>query len=198
MHNKAQAAAAGTAFQNLREKTSPETKRMAGALLAAFAAPSLLGLIDNQDQGMINELGSGAVSAAGSLAGGYLGYKQSHLANEEIKDAFVREAVKDLKTKSQIIAAEQGAAAGIEYFSNAKRQLLQDIGQLDPKRANAFNNSVRKNVPEIGDMIADLDLLRKSPREIQGMTRGAALGAVAAALPAYLALRGGDMGETLE
>lgn len=192
MAHTAQAAAAGTAFTNLKEKTSPETKRMAGVLLAALMLPSVGSAVDNQDEGLSNYLASAALTGAGTIGGGYLGYRQGHLPTDLAKEAYARDAIKDLKAKSQLIAAQEGPAAGVKYFAEAKQQMLQEIEGIDPKRANAFNNAARQ-IPEFGDIVADLDLLRKTPREVSGMTRGAALGALASALPAYLALRGGEI-----
>lgn len=191
MAKTAQAAATGTAFTSLREKTSPATKRMAGALLAAVATPSVLAALDNQDETVTQAIGSGLITAGGAVGGGYVGYRSNHFANDNAKEAFVRDALTDLKVKSQQIAAEAGPAAGVEYFAKAKGQLMQSLEGIDPKRANVFNKSMRE-IPELGDIVADLDLLRKTPREVAGMTRGAALGSLAAALPAYLAMRGGE------
>jgi len=192
MAKTAQAAATGTAFSNLKEKTSPATKRMAGALLAAVVTPSVLAAVDNQDEGLSNSIISGGLTLGGTAAGGILGYQSGHFATDSAKEAFVRDTIKDMKVKSQQIAAEAGPAAGVEYFANAKKQLMQSVEGIDPKRANVFNNSMRQ-FPEFGEMIADLDLLRKTPREVAGMTRGAALGSLAAVLPAYLAMRGGEI-----
>ena len=185
-------AEAKTGFENLKNRVTPDTKRMAGALLAAVLTPSALSLVDDQETSISGGLLSGLIGTAGVGGGGYLGYKSSRLSDEG-KDALVKSVLKDLKTKSQEVAAREGAAAGIDYFGKAKADLLEILDPVDPGRSPQFNAVMRREVPEVGDMIADLNLLQRSPREIRGMTRGAALGALAAALPSYLALRSGEV-----
>lgn len=190
--SQATAAAAGTAYSNLNEKISPGTKRMAGLALAGILTPTVLSVLDNQEENFGQQMASGILTSVGVGAGGILGYNNGHFKTDAIKEAFVRESVSKLKTESQQVAANEGPAAGIKYFADGKRKLLQDIEAIDPKRAAAFNSSVRQ-IPELGDMIAGLDLPHKTPREVSRMTAGAALGAIASALPAYLAVRGGEI-----
>ena len=45
---------------------------------------------------------------------------------------------------------------------------------------------------DITEPIAELDLANKTPRQLRGLSRGAAIGAAASAIPAYLLMRGGD------
>ena len=185
-------AEAKTGFENLKSRITPDTKRMAGALLAAAMTPAALSLVDDQETSISGGALSGLIGAGGVIGGGYMGYKSSRL-DDKGKDALVKKALVDLKAKSQEVAAREGPAAGIDYFGKAKAQLLEIINPVDPGRSKQFNAVARHKIPDVGGIIADLDLLQKSPREIRGMTRGAALGALAAALPSYLALRSGEV-----
>jgi hypothetical protein len=180
-------AASATAFGNLRSKTDANTKRMAGAALAAVLAPSAIGMVDGRDSDFISDFAGGGLSVAATGLGGYLGYQQGTIPADGM-DAFIDNELATYKAEAKEIA-RTSPQEGVEHFAAKKQQLLADIAPIDPKRAQALNATLRQ-MPEFGGMLADLDIANKSPRQVRGLSKGAAIGAVASALPAYLLMRG--------
>jgi hypothetical protein len=178
-----------TAFQNLRSKTDVNTKRMAGLALAAMLGPSVVSMFDGNEDNIISDLGSGMVTAGGLLGGGYLGLRGVNIKPEDL-DAFKRQEISRIKSEVRELGKTDPAAA-VELFSRMKGEMMDDVSPIDPARAKIFNQSV-KVVPELGHMVAEADLLNRTPRQLRGVTKGAALGALAAALPAYLATRNSE------
>lgn len=180
-------AASATAFGNLRSKTDVNTKRMAGAALAAVLAPSAIGMLDGRDSDFVSDFASGGLSVAATGLGGYLGYQQGTIPADGM-DAFIDNELATYKAEAKEIA-RVSPQEGVEHFAAKKQQLLADIAPIDPKRAQALNATLRQ-MPEFGGMLADLDIANKTPRQVRGLSRGAAIGAVASAIPAYLLMRG--------
>lgn len=178
-------AVSNTAFGNLNKKVDKNTKRMAGVALGAMLVPSTIGLFDDNETSFGESAISGGIGLAGVGLGGYMGYKNSTIKPDEM-DAFVRDELNKYKTEASIISRKD-PSAGVEHFALRKGQLMEDISAIDPQRAKVFNQTLRK-VPDLGEMVADLDLLNKTPRQVRGITRGAMLGALASAIPAYLAM----------
>jgi len=178
-----------TAFQNLRNKTDVNTKRMAGLALAAMLGPGIVSMFDGNDDNIMSDFGSGSVTLAGLAGGGYLGLRGVNIKPEDL-DAFKRQEISRIKSEVKDLGRTDPAAA-VELFSRMKGEMIDDISPIDPARAKTFNQSV-KVVPELGHMVADADLLNRTPRQLRGVTKGAALGALAAALPAYLATRNSE------
>ena len=134
---------------------------------------------------------SGGLAAGAIGAGGYLGYKNAHIHPDQ-KDDFISNEVSRLKGESKIAARDIGPQAAVEQFAREKQAMLESIDPIDSKRAGSINGFFR-SMPEVGPMIADMDLGNKAPRDLRGMSRGALVGALASILPAYLALRNGDV-----
>ncbi len=179
-------ATAKTAMGNLNDKVDTHTKRMAGLALAGLLAPGVVDMVDDKNSNFAEDFVGGTIAAGGLGVGGYLGYRQATIPEAEM-DNFIANRVAELKKEAQVISKTQGPQAGVEYFAREKANMLDDLGPIDPKRAVAFNNNLR-SAGDFGGMAADLDLPNKSPRQLRGMSRGAALGALASALPAYLML----------
>ncbi len=100
-------------------------------------------------------------------------------ANEETKQEFVRTAVDELKRQSKEIMAKEGVEAGNAYFAKGKEKLLQDIAPFYPE-------ATIKKYPK---------LEKTTPRNMRSAAKGQLLGSLIAALPAYLATRGGTIEE---
>lgn len=182
-------AASATAFGNLRSKTDVNTKRMAGAALLASLGPSVLSWVDGEDSTFVNDLLSASLSVGATGAGGYLGYQQSTIPVDGM-DEFIDNKLAIYKAEAKEMA-RTNPQEGVEHFAAKKQQLLADIAPIDPKRAQALNATLRQ-MPEFGGMLADLDIANKTPRQVRGLSRGAAIGAVASAIPAYLLMRQGE------
>ena len=181
-------AASQTAFENLRNKTDLNTKRMAGVALAAMVAPSLVSMFDGNEDNIMSDLMMGGIGIAGVAGGGYLGYRNVNIKPEDL-DAFKRDEISRIKKEVKDLGKTDPAAA-VNQFSRMKGEMLDDISPIDPKRAKTFNQ-------ELGTIIGrsaanDADLLNRTPRQLRGVSKGAALGALAAALPAYLASRNSE------
>ena len=181
-----------TAWDNINRKMAPGTKRMAGAALGAFFAPSVLSMVDNQEENLLGQAGSGAFAMGGIGTGGLLGYLE---AEKEMVDdeLMVENKLRDLKRESQEIMKKEGPAAGVEYFAKGKQELLDYISPMDSNRSGVFNQYMRTK--PLGDIIADLNLPAMSPRAAKYTSRGAMLGALASIAPAYNMLRGGEIEE---
>ena len=182
---------ADTALGNLNQKIGLNTKRMAGAAFAGAVLPGTLALIDNQESDFLGNALSGSLSVAGIGAGGYLGYKNAHVA-EDAKDDFLKAEIKNLKDKSKAAAKIIGPQAAVEQFAREKQALLEDLAPIDPKRAAIINRELGR-IPELGMILKDMDLGNKAPRDVRGIAKGALIGALASIAPAYLALRGGEI-----
>ena len=177
-----------TAFENLRNKTDLNTKRMAGVALAAMVAPSLVSMFDGNEDNIMSDLMMGGIGTAGIAGGGYLGYRNVNIKPEDL-DAFKRDEISRIKTEVRDLGKTDPAAA-VEQFARMKGEMLDDVSPIDPTRAKAFNQ-------ELGNIIGrgpanDADLLNRTPRQLRGVSKGVALGALAAALPAYLASRNSE------
>ena len=177
-----------TAFQNLRSKTDANTKRMAGVALAAMVAPSVVSMFDGNEDNIMSDLMMGSIGTVGIAGGGYLGYRNVNIKPEDL-DAFKRDEISRIKTEVRDLGKTDPAAA-VEQFARMKGEMLDDVSPIDPTRAKAFNQ-------ELGNIIGrgaanDADLLNRTPRQLRGVSKGAALGALAAALPAYLASRNSE------
>ena len=179
-----------TGWQNLLSKTDANTKRMAGAALLGILAPSIASKFEGEENSYLNEMLGGGVSLVGTGLGGYLGHKAGTIAPEH-REQYIRDNIDILKAESKAIGREQDAAAAVQYFADKKRELLDDISPIDAKRAIEFNH-IAKQFTELGEMVAELNILKKTPRQVRGMTRGAALGALATAIPAYLLMEQGS------
>lgn len=179
-------AAAGTGFDELRNRLDPNTKRMAGAALAAYLSPGILATFDDQKTGIGQILAGTAIMGTGVGVGGILGNRSVRI---EDKDEYVRQAMSNLKAKGKELAKKVGPEAARDFIALEKEKLIKDISPIAPNQAKAFNIAAKSMGNE---MISDLDLLNRSPREIRGTTRGVLLGTLASALPAYLAMRGGE------
>lgn len=186
-------AAGKTAVENVGRKLTPDTKRMAGVALAALLAPGIGSMVDNQDETILQGIGAGILGAGGAAVGGMygLGEAESEAIHDEI---MMEDKMRDLKRESKEVAKRDGPAAGVEYFARGKEKLYEYIQPMDPGRGSAFNSYMR-DIPEFGPMIADLNIADRSPRHMKHMTRGAMLGAIAAAPFAYGTLRGGEIVE---
>lgn len=160
-----------TATENLIAKTDVNTKRMAGLALAATLTPGLMSLLDGNDDGMLNNALSGAVSLAGVGGGAYLGQRQGSLTPEKLEE-FKRQEVANIKNEVRELAKTDPQAA-VEMFAKLKDEMIDDISPVDAMRAKSLR----------------MDMLNQSPRQLRGATRGAAIGAAASLIPAYLATR---------
>ena len=185
------AANANTGLGNLNKKIDINTKRMAGAAFAAAMLPSVGSWIDDQNTNIMGSLLSGGVGLAAIGGGGYLGYKNAHIGVDQ-RDDFISNEISRLKGESKIAARDIGPQAAVEQFAREKQLMLQSIDPIDSKRAGSINSFFR-SIPEFGPMIADMDLGNKAPRDLRGISRGALTGALASIIPAYLALRNGDV-----
>ena len=149
--------------------------------------------IRDRDENLGGSLASGLTSLGGVVGGGYLGLGDAD--TEQITDEFrVKDEINNLKRESQEIMKREGPAAGAEYFARGKEKILEYIEPMDAGRGSAFNSYMRE-IPEIGPMIADLNIADRSPRHMRHMSQGAMLGALASAPFAYQALRGGEIEE---
>lgn len=185
-------AAVKASFDEVRNNVGDDSKRMAGAALAAVMAPTALAAIDNQEEDILAQLiASPVIAVGGTAAGGLIGYHQAHLKDED-KDTYTRNGVKALKETSKERAREVGPQQAIEEFANAKADLLKDISPVGPKHGQLFNKVVG-SMPEYGPMLRDIDIPNRTRRELRGMTRGALIGALASIAPAYGVLRGGEL-----
>jgi len=184
-------AAANTAMGNLNQRVDLNSKRMAGAALAAALVPSIGMVVDNQETNLGGFIGSGLLSTAGLGLGGYLGYRNAHI-DDAIRDEFIRDEVSRMKNASKVAAKEIGPQAAVEQFARDKQALLADLDPIDAKRAAVINNELRE-FPEVGPILAEMDLGNKTPRDVRGITKGALIGALASMVPAYLALRNGEV-----
>ena len=181
-----------TAWDNINRKMAPGTKRMAGVALGAFLTPSVLAMLDNQEESTLDSFGAGLTASAGLGAGGIMGYLQA--GDEAVNDELmVENKLRDLKVESQEIAKRDGPAAGVEYFAKGKQELLDYIAPMDADRSDVFNEYMRSK--PMGGMVADLNIPEMSPRQAKYTTRGAMLGALAAAVPSYNLMRGGEIEE---
>lgn len=184
-------AAASTAFGNINRKIDANTKRMAGSALIAGLLPSFAMYGDDQETNLAGFLASGAITSAGLGLGGYYGYKNSHI-NDADKYEFIRNEISKLKNDSKALARDIGPQAAVEQFARDKQLMLDDIDPIDSKRA-VFINKQLESMPDVGPLLAKMDIGNKSPRDIRGMTRGALIGGLASVIPAYLAVRNGDI-----
>ena len=184
-------AAAHTAMGNLNQRIDTNTKRMAGAALATAVLPGAMSWVDDQETSILGFLASGALSTAGIAGGGYLGYRNAHVP-EDTRDQFIRNEVDKLKAASKVAAKDIGPEAAVEQFARDKQMLLEDIASIDPKRAAVINRELNR-IPEIGPILKEMDLGNKSPRDVRGIGRGALTGAALSLIPAYLALRNGEV-----
>ena len=184
-------AAADTALGNLNQRIGLNTKRMAGGAIAAGLAPGLLSYIDDQDTNLAGFTGSGVLTVAGIGAGGYLGYRHSHV-NEALRDELIRSEIDKLKAKSKQAAKQIGPQEAVEQFARNKQALLEDLSPIDAQRAPIINRELGK-IPEVGMILKDMDIGNKTPRDMRGMSRGALLGGLISLIPAYLALRNGEI-----
>ena len=182
---------AETAMGNLNQKIGVNTKRMAGAAVLAGLIPGIGMMVDDQDTNLGGYIGSGLMSTAGIGLGGYLGYKNAHV-NDADKEQFIKSEVSRMKNASKVAAKDIGPQAAVEQFAREKQAMLEDIDPIDAARAKIINKELRA-FPEVGPMLADMDLGNKAPRDIRGISKGALIGALASMVPAYLALRNGDV-----
>ena len=185
------AANATTGLGNLNKKIDVNTKRMAGAALAAALLPGVGSWIDDQETNFVGSLASGTIGLGGIAGGGYLGYKNAHIGEGQRND-FISDEIARLKGESKIAAKDIGPQAAVEQFAREKQAMLESIDPIDPKRARDINNVIR-GFPEMGPIIAEMDIPNKSPRDIRGISKGALIGALVSMVPAYLALRSGDV-----
>ena len=181
-------AQAATGYDALRHKLDINTKRMAGAALAAAFAPVIAKSVDDQEDTFLGDFIGGGLLVGGGVGGAYYGNQGVRVDD---KDAFIQSEMSKLKREGKELAQKIGPEAARDYIVQRKNQILQDIEPIAPRQANAFNARARQY--PLGDEVADMDLLRKSPRTIRGSTRGAMLGLLAAALPSYLMMRGGEI-----
>lgn len=179
---------ARTGFDQLRDRLDPNTKRMAGAALAAYLAPLTAASFDDQETGMMQSLAGGVILGGGMVGGAILGERNVSIDD---KDEYVRQAMSELKKKGRELAKEVGPEAARDFIALEKEKLMKDISPIAPRQAKAFNMAAK--AVGGGGIFEDLDLLNRSPRQIRGTTRGVLLGTLATALPAYLAMRGGEI-----
>ena len=179
---RAQAQSA-TAFGNLRDKTDLATKRMAGAALLAAFGPSILTMVDGEENTMVGDILGGGASVAGIGLGGYLGYRDSTIPAEQL-DQYKRSQMSEFKKEVKELMKTNPEKAR-DKLAALKNTMLNDLEPIDPKRAPALNHMFR-SLGEIGEPIADMDLANKTPRQLRGMSKGALIGAAASAIPAYL------------
>lgn len=146
-------------------------KRKAGALLAAYLTPTLLSLVDNQQESTFNQMfGAPATVLAGAMAGGTLARATGNIS-EEAKAEALRKIVVDLKSEAKGKRDSEGPQAANEFF-----------GQEKAKRTQAYQDQF-KNIPGLG----------VSPREIRRGQTGSLIGAALAAPLAYSMLRDGEV-----
>lgn len=186
-------AAGKTAMDSIGRKISPKTKRMAGVALGAALTPSVMMMLDNQEESFMDQLISGAITAGGIGVGGYMGMQGGALGEAET-EAYINDGLDQLKTEAKEVAKTKGPAAGVEHYAKGKELLMEYVKPIDPNRSGAFNNYMRE-IPEFGPMIADLNIPSRTPRQMKHLSRGAMLGALASAPLAYQALRGGEIVE---
>ena len=157
------------AFQRLMA-VDPASTRFAGAALAGSSIPLVGAMVDDQEENLLNLLGAGVIMTGGQTAGSMIGMRQAHMSPDE-QEAYIRKEVNSIKNK----AAEMGdPIKGADYYGHEKQKVVDDFEPF------------MRGAPEG-------HILSKPKREIRGMYRGQMLGTLAAALPAYLALRGGDI-----
>lgn len=146
-------------------------KRKAGALLAAYLAPTILSLVDNQEESTYNQLiGAPATVLAGGIAGGYLARATGNV-NEEAKAQALRNIVTELKKEAKGMRDKDGPQAANEFFGHEKA-----------KRTQAYEDQFKK--------IPGLNL---SPRDIRRGQTGSLIGAAIATPLAYSMLRDGEI-----
>ena len=178
------------AFDTFSSRLDPNTKRMAGAALAAMMTPGMLSAVDNQEESLLGQFGSGAVTLGGTALGAAVGLDDGRLS-DEMKELYIETEIDELKRKSKNIAREKGAQAGAEYFGKAKQKLLESVEPiLNPVQAKNLNYFFARH--GFGELNT-LGLGSMTPRELRYMGRGAGLGALASIPLAYQALRGGEI-----
>lgn len=187
------AAEGNTGMELLNRAIGSNTKRMAGAALVATFGPAALALIDDQQTDFVDSLLAGGIGATGLLGGGYIGYRQGVMP-EDMRDEYIRSEVAQLKKASREIAKTEGVQASVDKFARGKQAAIEDISGMASKYNNQINSKFRQ-IPEIGQNIADLNLGNRTPREVRGMARGALIGSLAALVPGYLTMRSGPVEE---
>ena len=170
--------------QYIRDRITPNVDRYAGAVLAGALAPGIGSVLDDQDENLLNSLLSGSLTLGGFTAGSVLGMRSGSFKDETARNDYVRSAVSEIKKEAEIIRAKEGPLAAADYFGRAKETLMHDIDPISQAKVDELK---AKGMPW------ENSIYNMSPRQANGTIRGAALGTLAAALPAYFAMRGGEI-----
>jgi hypothetical protein len=146
-------------------------KRKAGALLAAYLTPTLLSLVDNQQEDALSQVvGAPLTVIAGAMAGGTLARATGNIS-EDAKAEALRKIVTELKNEAKGVRDKDGPVAANEFFGHEKA-----------KRTAAYEQDFKK-IPGLGI----------SPRDIRRGQTGSLIGAALSAPLAYSMLRGGEI-----
>ena len=137
--------------------------------MAAFLAPPILSVLDDQETTMMGNVGAGLLMGSGIVGGGMIGANSARraAADPELK----RSTLDELKVRAQQISNEQGVAAGQAHFAQGKEKFMDDV-----------INPVSKKFG-----------LNESPMFYRRGMAGSALGALTMMLPAYMAMRNGEV-----
>jgi N12 class adenine-specific DNA methylase len=74
--------------------------------------------------------------------------------------------------------------AARDKLAALKGAMIDDITPIDPQRAAILNKLLQQS--DVTEPLAELDMLNKTPRQLRGLSRGVAIGALTAAIPAYM------------
>lgn len=188
-------AAGRTAADKASKGIDDRTKRMAGAAVVAMLAPGVLSAVDNQEENLGQQVLSGAITLGAAGLGAEEGLRSATFLTDADKEEFIAKEMDNLKKEMKQVSKEQGVQAGVEFFAKGKERILRD---LEPVLSNAQARNLQGYARMTGgsafeDVVQALKLDSRSPRQLRRGAIGAAIGAGAGLLPAYMALRGGEI-----
>lgn len=175
-------AAFNTGTQNLFNRTDRMTHRMAGGALAAALLPGLMSSVDNQEENIAQQLLSAGITVGGASLGTVIDRDHNYMSPEQI-DEYIKDEIVELKRKSKENMKTKGVEEANAEFARAKQKLYEDFQPVDSQKGRR----------EVFRKVTGADLLSQTPRNLRSLSRGALLGAIAAAPLAYGVLRGGEI-----
>lgn len=190
-------AAGNTAASKANNVIDARTKRMAGMAVLAALAPGVMSSVDNQEENLAQQLLSGGITLGATALGAEEGLRSATFLTDIEKEDFIAKEMDNLKQQMKQVSKEQGVQAGVEFFAKGKEKLLRD---LEPVLSTAQARNLQGYARMTGgsafeDVVQALKLDSRSPRQLRRGAIGAAIGAGAGLLPAYMALRGGEIEE---
>ena len=173
-----------TGVDNLRKGVDVNTKRMAGAAVVAALLPGLMSMADNQEEGLLGEALSGAITLGGIGGGTYVGHALSQLSDED-KARLIAEEISNLKQESKQVMKTEGPVEANRRLAEGKHRVLNNYEPIDSNRSRQ----------ELFTKATGANILGMSPRAVNRTVRGALIGGLASVPLAYASLRGGEIQE---